>query len=342
METMQVIFQTAPGEQTDFEREYITSVLLRDVSHRVHLDGEREAASGENALIVYSSNQKQIEPSMRDRFAAVPGHRLLHLSNENLGHDVSYYRRARVVLRSYWDPGIRMRNTLTVPLGFQSGFFNRHKGDRSEEEREIAWAFVGQMKSHRERMCKALKGIPAAFLHCSSGWSSGDQMSVPQVVEVYRQTIFVPCPFGNVNPDSFRIMEGLEWGCIPVVVTTAGFDYYRYVFGDHPFIMGDDWADCAEKMRSLLADRRQLREKQGTVRAWYEEFLSNLSGDVAQFLRGEDGVLRSSQFRYQKGPELSDGQKAAFFRMFETRSRGWGRIYRRTYSKLRHLRKAMQ
>ena len=76
---------------------------------------------------------------------------------------------------------------------------------------------------------------------------------------VYKETTFAPCPFGFVNPDSFRIMEVLEFGCIPIVKKFNNVDYYKYVFGDHPFIVVKDWKEAPGIMSNLILERPFLK-----------------------------------------------------------------------------------
>ena len=67
------------------------------------------------------------------------------------------------------------------------------------------------------------------------------------ICKIYSNTKFAPCPFGYVNPDTFRIMESLESGCIPIVLKFRSLDYYQNIFGDHPFILVNDWTEAKSK-----------------------------------------------------------------------------------------------
>ena len=71
---------------------------------------------------------------------------------------------------------------------------------------------------------------------------------------------FPPCPYGYLNPDSFRIMESLESGCIPIVQKFLFIDYYKLIFGDHPFIVLNKWKSVEKEITNLLSNPKALEK----------------------------------------------------------------------------------
>ena len=63
--------------------------------------------------------------------------------------------------------------------------------------------------------------------HTNSSFLSNDMLSATVTKYAYLKTHFSLCPFGFLNPDSFRILETLENGCIPVVKKFVFIDYYK-------------------------------------------------------------------------------------------------------------------
>lgn len=294
---LRAIWRTQPGKQTEFEFEFITKVLLRDTPHQVSAGPGAEAQPG--ALIVYSCDRPKLGGDLTDFLESVPERILLHLSNEGLNHRTGYYRRSRAVLRSYYDPNIRDPHVLTVPLGFKSGFLNEKAVD-FDKPRSLVWSFAGQMKSHRREMEAGLRGLLPHHLHATGSWDAKDGISVQRLRDIYSDTVFAPCPFGNIHPDSFRVMETLEHGCIPVTIRFLGSDYFRYVFGNHPFLVCKDWDEAAVTIRNLLAAPEQLRRKQEMVRDWYAGFKADLARDIRTALDGSPDRVTSPQFAFQR------------------------------------------
>lgn len=294
-ENFHVVWRTQPGKQTDFEFEYLHEVLLGATPHRADLSGG-PAESG--ALIVYSCDRPDVDPKQASFIRSVPNHSLLHLSNETLNHHAGYYREARVVLRSLYDPEIAMPNVLAVPLGFKSGFLKREPVT-FEKPRRLVWCFAGQMKKYRRPMEEAFREVRPFHLHSTSGWDSKDGLTTQQMRDLYAETVFAPCPFGNIHPDSFRIMEALEHGCIPVSIRFLDTDYFRYTFGNHPFIIAPSWAEAARTIRDLAANPERLRQMQESAHSWYIRFKTDLAEDVHRALSGQLDQLVSPQFAMQ-------------------------------------------
>ncbi|MDB5544505.1 MAG: hypothetical protein JWO64_1654 [Hyphomicrobiales bacterium] len=297
---MRIIWQTASGQPTDFEQQFLREVVFAQTPHAVHLDCGSFETPADNALVVYSSFNSKPPQALRDYLARSPGHSLVHISDERLQHDPAQYTRARVVLRSYYDPRSTKDHVFTLPLGFQSGFLNT-SGDVDLDAKDMVWCFAGQMKSNRKKMLAALAEFTACKVHLTTQWTDPDALSVDAMAAIYRRSLFAPCPFGYRHPDSFRVMECLEYGCIPVVVAFLGDDYFRYVYGDHPFIVSSTWAKAADHVRALLADPPALRERQRALVEWYARYKRDLALDVRDILNGaRRDTLRSKQFQLQK------------------------------------------
>jgi hypothetical protein len=295
-----IIYQTEAGEQTDFELEYIDKFLFGKIRHTNVFNYRAYSVIKENPIVVFSNDSKNIDEEFKTYLKKLNSSILFHLSNEKLNHNADYYRAAQLVFRAYWDPNITSKNVYTLPLGFKAGFFNDNKAEVYTYNREIVWAFFGQLKSDRKEMCDTLKTLTPNYIHITSGWSSEDQKSVSDIIAIYKKSTFIPCPFGNVNPDSFRIMECLEYGCIPVAIKFKGIDYFQYIYGDHPFIVGATWNECRKKMELLLTNKDALKKKQLEVIDWYKQFCDNLTDDIESLLAGDLSNLKSHQFRYQK------------------------------------------
>jgi hypothetical protein len=296
---MSLVWQTPPGETTDFEQQFLRDVIFSQTPHQAVFDEGACQAPASDAVIIHSSFARRPPQALLDYLANAPGHCLLHAGDERLQSDPANYGSARAVLRSYFNPRLPAERIFTLPLGFQSGFLNT--ADVDFNAKDVIWCFAGQLKSHRKRMIEAFSAFTPNTVHLTSQWSDPKAMSVEKVALLYSRTVFVPCPFGYRNPETYRVMEALEHGCIPVVLTFLGDDYFRYVYGDHPFIVAKTWAKAAAQVQAVLADPASLRERQRATARWYADFKRDLALDVRDILQGarhED--LRSRQFFYQK------------------------------------------
>lgn len=131
--------------------------------------------------------------------------------------------------------------------------------------------FKGDPRCHI-RMNKSFNGE-------SNGYTAGKH------AEICADSIFVLGPFGNLNPDTFRIMEALHRGAIPVSVKMGAIDCFKSIFRPkHPFIVGKDWEDAREQCRELLDEAATLLADQTMVERWFSKSLKNLSSDLGRIL----------------------------------------------------------
>lgn len=311
-----IIYQTQEGAQTLFENQYWNEWVLKKIDKEIYYDNGQLSIVFSNALVLYSTNNYNISVNLHSYFQKLEKPVLVHLSNEAQNHNAEYYKRARAVLRTAaWSPNSAFPNVFTLPLGFQSGYMN-DQFNVALFERDLIWAFAGAIKQDRQAMLDALAQIGPNWYFKSSDWGSADMKTTEDLIEIYKRSIFAPTPFGNINYECFRTMESLEWGCIPVTTEFLGEDCYKYVYGDHPFIVGKDWADVAKQVKNLVDDPRKMKIKQEEVWQWYRLFKEELQEDVSNIVEGKFDAIRGKQFTYQKEARNSRKLRWRFFKHF--------------------------
>jgi len=287
-----VIWQTGKGITTDFELQYVRDLLLKNIQYNAILDNFECKTILDNSLIIYSNDKKRVPEHFKKYLQQYDklgyNYSLLHLSNERLYHKFSYYKKANHVFRGYYDPRITLGNVTTIPIGFKSGFLNTEHTTPTITERNYIWAFIGHIKSDRKEMHDTLLPITPHFTHLTSKWNAPEQLSVDEIISIYKKTIFVPSPIGWGNPDSFRINEALEWGCIPIVKKYKNIDYFKNVYGEHPLLLVDNWAQAHDKVIELCKDLDKLERYRLEIQEWYAAFKINLQHKIKTILVGEE------------------------------------------------------
>jgi hypothetical protein len=82
---------------------------------------------------------------------------------------------------------------------------------------------------------------------------------------------------GWVHPDSFRIMEVLESGSIPVLKNYNNLDYFSKVWGESPLPTVDDWGQLKELSDM---DNESYKTMYHKVIQWYDNFKLELSEKI--------------------------------------------------------------
>lgn len=154
------------------------------------------------------------------------------------------------------------------------------------DQKKRDWFFSGQVTHARREACvKELRFLnDAGRLNETAGFTQGLERG-----EYYAEMAaakIAPAPAGPCTPDSFRLAEALEAGCIPIVdavcpIHPAG--YWDYVFGENPpFPVLHDWAYLPAVMQGLLSTWPASANK---VFAWWQAYKRRLAYDMEQDLK---------------------------------------------------------
>ena len=94
--------------------------------------------------------------------------------------------------------------------------------------------------------------------------------------KVLSSTEFIPCPNGFFHPETYRLYEALECGCIPIVENA--FQYYERLFPNNPFIKVDKWIDA----KSIIKDwnEEQINKKRKECQLWWHKYQKQLQEDI--------------------------------------------------------------
>ena len=90
--------------------------------------------------------------------------------------------------------------------------------------------------------------------------------------EILTSTKFIPCPNGFVHPETYRLYEALECGCIPIVENA--YKYYDRLFPNNPFIKVDRWIEAKPVIREWGDD--QIKQKREECRTWWSHYKNQL------------------------------------------------------------------
>ena len=273
---LNLIWQTFNGDQTNFEFEYTTEVLFKNIEHNKIFDDGQLSTVLDNSVIIYSNNSNNISDDFNNylnKFVEL-GYTfyLLHFSNENLGHNCDYYSKANHVFRNYYDSNIITQNITFIPLGVKTGFIN--KNENSLDTKEYEFVFIGQPKSDRQELLSVMESMENVFIHKTNSWNCSTSLTQDECISIYRKSKFVPCPMGWVHPDSFRIMECLESGSIPILKNYNNLEYFTKVWGDSPLPVVNSWDEITNYYKMNEEDFLKLKT---LVFNWYKEFKIQLT-----------------------------------------------------------------
>lgn len=151
------------------------------------------------------------------------------------------------------------------------------------------WFFSGQMNhTSREKMVEVIKGSPllkrkGEEIFVTEGFTKG--MGHEEYFERMAKSKVIPCPGGYYTPDSFRLYEALEAGCIPIPYDKK---YIHMLLGDTPFPVLDSW-DTLPDIIENMADRYPWFNNE--VFAWWQMFKRQMKYDLRDDLGLDHGKV---------------------------------------------------
>lgn len=138
--------------------------------------------------------------------------------------------------------------------------------------RPLNFFFSGQVTHPERRACRdALRSIQdQGTIVETPGFTLG--LPYPEYISYLASSKVAPCPSGPFTPDTFRLFESLECGCIPVTLTHP---YWSLLFnGDIPWPTIDSWADFPDKLRDILSN---YPSNANHIFSWWQQYKRTLT-----------------------------------------------------------------
>lgn len=193
---------------------------------------------------------------------------LFHMGGERLDKDISAYSECDLVIRNYWFSEIIHSpqyggKVMWAPNGFRTGVGPRDSAAlKSASQRQGLAAFLGWINNSdsydNERASFARAAHQCGenlYILPSNGFANG--YNVGLYAAIMEDNIFAPCPAGN-NPETIRLYDALELGCIPISLSHAFLDSKDALgmLGPVPFPVLASWEELPEfleKMKSKFS-----------------------------------------------------------------------------------------
>lgn len=131
--------------------------------------------------------------------------------------------------------------------------------------RDLDWSVSMQVNNKRRRSCvEVLEDLDGGLLNVTPGFTQG--LPHDEYTRLLARTKVVPCPSGPRTPDTFRLFEALEAGCVPVADTICGDwnsrTYWEYLFGGPvPFPLVEDWTSFPGVLMEVLPDWQRIANR---------------------------------------------------------------------------------
>ena len=278
-----------------FEREWIAEILGPYIDEHVS-DGQHKIVLDD---CIVADSYLHAGPS--EYFERFRGRKawLLHLSDETYEGGYRHYANFKGVLRNYWSSVFDVPGILQFPLGYAEGLPQDFRNQESANRRYL-WNFAGAAgKGSRPDMLRALLPIGPSFTLITDGQAPVKSLGRKEYFRVLVDSVFTPCPMGNVNLDTFRIYEALECGSIPILEKRLTLDYFTKLFKSHPLPAFQSWGSAAAFVAQISADPERLRQLQSVCSSWWNDYKEKLRNETGAFLDATSGSHAAPHVKWQ-------------------------------------------
>jgi hypothetical protein len=236
------------------------------------IESEKDLDTGDRLIIIDSNPEKKID--LYEKLKLLCSKILLfHLGDETGSYDLSQiYNKCHYVFRPFCSNKYFNNDKVKcIPIGYKSGIKEIKKSNR-----KYKWTFTGTPhKSSRQDLLFQFSDIKPSFCHKTNKFDE-KIISVEKMNDIFSSTLYLPCPNGFFHPETYRLYEALQCGCIPIVENA--YKYYDRLFPKNPFIKIDKWIDAKFIINNWENDK--IKKKQDECRNWWNNYKTNLQEDI--------------------------------------------------------------
>lgn len=220
--------------------QHLLEIAFKDYNHSLEITDQKEAI-----VIIPGAYQAYLIDDINYQLSKLNKCVVIITSDEENNFPIDKLRHKNMkVFATY--PTVQMENVGWLPIGYPPQADAIHNCF----EKSIDWFFAGQVNhKSREEMVENVKNIPNGELHISGGFAQG--LSHDEYYRLMERSKIVLCPNGNISPDSFRLYESLEAGCIPIVESPY---FWKEMFKTVPFPIVDDNLTWKQAIEMVLID----------------------------------------------------------------------------------------
>lgn len=258
--------------ETDWLREILSEINYTEID-----DGQWNVFKDRSIIVIPRGRKgkKYFKALQEKRYKFV----VIQVGDETYSSKPKFYEKMPLVIRNYWHK-MYGKNVMAFPLGYMKGFWTKSPQMLTSKERKYTWSFAGQIeKSTRREMILNMKKISNFKIHETGSFLDPNGLAVDTYHALLSDTLFVPCPKGFCNLDSFRVYEALEAGCIPIVEKSPT-DYFTHFFGAHPFLSVSSWDEVAPLVEATLADPEKLEKRRIECSEWWLNYKGKMKKEM--------------------------------------------------------------
>ncbi len=259
------------GDQDGNNGKWWDQALLREtLSSYTQYEGIDSLPDGEGAIVVlptrlWTGSEQQVSDSLQ-RLKFVE---LILAGDEEATFDWRAIRHPRMKVRVMM-PRMGLHDDASHTVHGYCPDTRSALRKCGQQTRDIDYSFCGQVNHIRRTECKTaadqLKADYPSAVVIGTETFAAKALEYDEYMKIMARSKIVLCPSGIESPDSFRLYEALEAGCIPIVDAFSTKNphpgYWKYLFGsDIPFPIVNNWRELPDILPNLLANYQEISSR---------------------------------------------------------------------------------
>ena len=164
------------------------------------------------------------------------------------------------------------KNVTSIPIGYKCD----PKQDKIDIlKRNYKWSFLGTTHgSSRYDLLNKHKNIMPNFINLTEDFSGKKSMDTNDYYKILNNSIFAPIPHGYFHPETYRLYEALEAGCIPIIENP--FQFFDNFLPNNPLLSVNSWEDSSTIIKKYLENKKDIEILRNKINDWWTQHKENL------------------------------------------------------------------
>ena len=199
---------------------------------------------------------------------------LIHLGDEGGAEKKDLvYSLCEHIWRTFSLPMFKnFKNVSCIPIGYKS---DPIKDKINILKRNYKWSFLGTTHgSSRYDLLNKHKNIMPNFINLTEDFSGKKSMDTNDYYKILNNSIFAPIPHGYFHPETYRLYEALEAGCIPIIENP--FQFFDNFLPNNPLLSVNSWEDSSTIIKKYLENKKDIENLRNNINDWWIQHKENL------------------------------------------------------------------
>jgi len=165
-----------------------------------------------------------------------------------------------------------LKNVTSIPIGYKC---DPLKDNINILKRNYKWSFLGTTHgSSRYDLLNKHKNITPNFINLTENFSGKKSMDTDDYYKILNNSIFAPIPHGYFHPETYRLYEALEAGCIPIIENP--FQFFDNFLPNNPLLSVNSWEDSSTIIKKYLENKKDIEIVGNKINDWWTQHKENL------------------------------------------------------------------